>query len=84
MKSKDSNSKKSVSYQKKDGRMSYQKKDGRGHVRPSFFWYDNDKDLFSRDACHSVPLTLLALPLSSKSSRNKSATLCKVLLLVPY
>ncbi len=36
MKSKDSNSKKSVSYQKKDGR---------GHVRPSFFWYDNNKDL---------------------------------------
>ncbi len=33
---KDSNSKKSVSYQKKDGR---------GHARPSFFWYDNDKDL---------------------------------------
>ena len=25
--------------------MSYQKKDGRGHARPSFFWYDNDKDL---------------------------------------
>ncbi len=36
MKSKDWNSKKSVLYQKKDGR---------GHVRPSFFWYDNDKDL---------------------------------------
>ncbi len=36
MKSKDSNSEKSVSYQKKDGR---------GHARPSFFWYDNDKDL---------------------------------------
>ncbi len=36
MKSKDSNSKKSVSYQKKDGR---------SHTRPSFFWYDNDKDL---------------------------------------
>ena len=36
MKSKDSNSKKSVSYQKKDGC---------GHVRPSFFWHDNDKDL---------------------------------------
>ena len=35
MKSKDSNSKKSVSYQKKDGW---------GHARPSFFWYDNDKD----------------------------------------
>ncbi len=35
--------------------MSYQKKDGRGHARPSFFWYDNDKDLkvcFSRDMCH--------------------------------
>ncbi len=44
MKSKDSNSKKSVSYQKKDGC---------GHARPSFFWCDNDKDLiglFSRDA----------------------------------
>ncbi len=25
--------------------MSYQKKDGRGHARPSFSWYDNDKDL---------------------------------------
>ncbi len=36
MKSKDSNSKKSVSYQKKDGR---------SHARPSVFWYDNDKDL---------------------------------------
>ncbi len=36
MKSKDSNSKKSESYQKKDGR---------GHARPSFFWYDNDKDI---------------------------------------
>ncbi len=33
MKSKDSNSKKSVSYQKKDGR---------GHACPSFFWYDTD------------------------------------------
>ncbi len=32
----DSNSKKSVSYQKKDGR---------GHARPSFFWYGNDKDV---------------------------------------
>ena len=33
--------------------MSYQKKDGCGHMRPSLFWYDNDKDLkvcFSRDA----------------------------------
>ena len=36
MKSKDSNSKKSVPCQKKDGR---------GWPRPSFFWYDNDKDL---------------------------------------
>ncbi len=46
MKSKDSNSKKS---------MSYQKKDGSGHAHPSFLWYDNDKDLkvcFSRDARH--------------------------------
>ncbi len=25
--------------------VSYQKKDGRGHARPSFFWYDNDNDL---------------------------------------
>ncbi len=25
--------------------MSYQKKDGRGHAHPSFFLYDNDKDL---------------------------------------
>ncbi len=22
-----------------------QKKDGRGHEHPSYFWYDNDKDL---------------------------------------
>ena len=36
MKSKDSNSKKSVPYQKKDVR---------GQARPTFFWYDNDKDL---------------------------------------
>ena len=36
MKSKDSNFKKSASYQKKDGR---------SHARPRFFWYDNDKDL---------------------------------------
>ncbi len=36
MKSKDSNSKKSVSYKKKDGP---------GHGYPSFFLYDNDKDL---------------------------------------
>ncbi len=34
--SKDLNSKKSVSYQKKDGP---------GHAYPSFFCYDNDKDL---------------------------------------
>ena len=32
----ESNSEKSVSYQKKDGH---------GHARPSFSWYDNDKDL---------------------------------------
>ncbi len=32
----ESNSEKSVSYQKKDGH---------DHARPSFFWYDNDKDL---------------------------------------
>ncbi len=38
MKSKDSNTKKSVSYQKKDGR---------GHAHPLFFWYDSDKDLRS-------------------------------------
>ena len=25
----------------------------RCHVHPSFFWYDNDKDLFSHDACHN-------------------------------
>ncbi len=25
--------------------VSCQKKDGRGHTHPSFFWYDNDKDL---------------------------------------
>ena len=27
------------------GAHGYQKKDGRGHAGPSFFWYDNDKDL---------------------------------------
>ena len=36
MKSKDSNSEQSVSYEKKDGH---------GHARPFFFWYDNGKDL---------------------------------------
>ncbi len=36
MMSAESNSEKSASYQKKDGR---------GPARPSFFWYDNDKDL---------------------------------------
>ena len=36
MMSAESNSEKSVSYQKKDGR---------GHARPSFFGYENDKDL---------------------------------------
>ncbi len=36
MMSAESNSKQSVSYQKKDGR---------SHAHPSFFWYDNDKDL---------------------------------------
>ncbi len=25
---------------------SYQKKDGRGHAYSSFFWYDNNKDVF--------------------------------------
>ncbi len=25
--------------------MTYGKKDGCGHARPSFLWYDNDKDL---------------------------------------
>ncbi len=36
MMSAESNSEKSVSYQKKDGH---------GHMRISFSWYDNDKDL---------------------------------------
>ncbi len=36
MMSAESNSEKSVSYQKKDGR---------GHARPPFFGYDNNKDL---------------------------------------
>ncbi len=36
MKSKDSDSKKLVSYKKMDGH---------SHALPSFFWYDNDKDL---------------------------------------
>ncbi len=25
--------------------VSYQKKDGRGHVRSSFFWYDNNGEI---------------------------------------
>ncbi len=25
--------------------VSYQKKDGHGQAHPSFFWYDNDKDV---------------------------------------
>ncbi len=52
MMSAESNSEKSVSYQKKDGR---------SHMRPSFFWYVNDKDLlkglFSRDA-HQMSVIL--------------------------
>ncbi len=37
--------------------VSYQKKDGHCHARPSFFWYDNDKDLkvcflVTRIKCH--------------------------------
>ncbi len=36
MMSAESNSEKSVSHQKKDGR---------SHARPSLFWYDNDNDL---------------------------------------
>ncbi len=51
MKSKDSNSKKSVSYQKKDGR---------GHARPSFFGYDNDKDL---KVCFLVTQVMFGLSL---------------------
>ena len=39
----------SVTYMLKDcileKSVSCQKKDGRGHEHPSFFWYDNDKDL---------------------------------------
>ncbi len=39
--------------------LSYQKKDGRGHARPSFFWYDNDKDL---KACFLVTHVTVSLP----------------------
>ncbi len=49
MKSKESNSKKSVSYQKKDGR---------GHARASFFWYDSNRDL---KACFLVTHVKYAL-----------------------
>ena len=49
--SEESNSEKSVSYQKKDGR---------GHGRPSFFWYDNDKDSVQRDRCAGVGNLLLS------------------------
>ncbi len=56
MMSAESNSEKSVSYQKKDGR---------GHAHPSFFWYDNDKDLikglFSRDTPHNHISRIFAL-----------------------
>ncbi len=48
MMSSESNSEKSVSYQKKDGR---------GHARSSFFWYDNDKDL---KVCFLVMRVILA------------------------
>ncbi len=42
----ESNSEKSVSCQMKDGR---------GHTRPSFFWYDNYKDL---QVCFLVTLVI--------------------------
>ena len=32
--------------------VSCHKKDGRGHARPSFFWHDNDNDLFSVFSWH--------------------------------
>ncbi len=57
MMSTESNSEKSVSYQKKDGC---------GHACPSFFWYDNDKDLKvcflvarARYTQHGMPITPL-------------------------
>ncbi len=58
MKSKDSNSKKSVSYQKKDGC---------GHVCPSFFRYDNDKDLkvcflVTCVICQSCEMSVVLIP----------------------
>ncbi len=58
MKSKDSNSKKSVSSQKKDGR---------GHICPSFFWHhaDNDKDL---KVCFLVTRVLYSVLISGAST----------------
>ncbi len=36
--------------------VSYQNKDGPGNAPPTFFWYDNDKDLFC------FPMTCVTLP----------------------
>ncbi len=62
MKSKDSNSKRSVSYQKKDGR---------GHARPSFFWYDNDKDLKVCFVVTCITYVLVMRQLSNDSKLDK-------------
>ena len=50
------------------------KKDGRGHSHPSFFWYDNDKDLnmlkvfFSHDTSQLRVLTISYMPSRTLSS----------------
>ncbi len=69
MKSKDSNSKKSVSYQKKDWR---------GYMRQSFFWYENDKDL---KVCFLVMRINLQLPYSFPESHGADEMLIKCLVL---
>ncbi len=45
--------------------VSYQKKDGRGHARPSFFWYDNDRDL---KVCFLVTRVISCPPLNTPSA----------------
>ncbi len=42
--------------------VSYQKKDGRGNARPSFFWYDNDKDLLK--VCFLVTRIIMCFTLA--------------------
>ena len=59
----ESNSEKSVSYQKKEGR---------GNVCPSFFWYDNDKDL---KVCFLVTRVKYVTDINRKFIHSASSTL---------